>query len=93
MSQNGLDIVGHLIDRLGSDFRPYLTTILASAVDRLGKASTSILNKFFKLEVNACRLTNLVKSLEASYLDRKTIIKIKRAIVTKLPLFEALTQI
>ncbi|XP_023332742.1 CLIP-associating protein [Eurytemora carolleeae] len=24
VSQNGLDILGHLIDRLGSDFRPYL---------------------------------------------------------------------
>jgi len=36
VSQNGLDIVGFLIDRLSGDFKPYLNTILASCVDRLG---------------------------------------------------------
>jgi len=36
VSQNGLDIVGFLIDRLSSDFKPYLNTILSSCVDRLG---------------------------------------------------------
>lgn len=36
VSQNGLDIVGFLIDRLSADFKPYLNTILSSCVDRLG---------------------------------------------------------
>ena len=36
MSQNGLDILGFLIDRLASDFRPYLNTVLGSVVDRWG---------------------------------------------------------
>ena len=36
VSQNGLDIVGQMIDRLGSDFRPYLMTVLSSIIDRLG---------------------------------------------------------
>ena len=30
VSQNGLDILGFLIDRLASDFRPYLNTVMAS---------------------------------------------------------------
>jgi len=36
VSQNGLDIVGFLIDRLSGDFKPYLNTILSSVLDRLG---------------------------------------------------------
>ena len=36
VSQNGLEIISHMIDRLGSDFRPYLTTVLPVIVDRLG---------------------------------------------------------
>ena len=35
VSQNGLDIIGFLIDRLASDFKPYLNTVLTSIVDRL----------------------------------------------------------
>ena len=34
VSQNGLDIIGFLIDRLASDFKPYLNTVLTSIVDR-----------------------------------------------------------
>ena len=36
VSQNGLDIVGLLIERLGYGFKHYVTTILGAAVDRLG---------------------------------------------------------
>jgi len=45
VSQNGLDIVGHMIDRLGSDFRPYLNTVLASIVDRLGDSREVVREK------------------------------------------------
>ena len=34
VSQNGLDIIGFMIDRLASDFKPYLNTVLTSIVDR-----------------------------------------------------------
>ena len=36
VSQNGLDIISHMIDRLGSDFRPYLSTVIPVFIDRLG---------------------------------------------------------
>jgi len=36
VSQNGLEVTCFMIDRLGSDFRPYLTTVLPTVVDRLG---------------------------------------------------------
>ena len=45
MSQNGLDIVGFLIDRLSSDFKPYLNTILVSVLDRLGDTRESVREK------------------------------------------------
>jgi len=45
VSQNGLDIVGFLIDRLSADFKPYLNTILASVLDRLGDTRESVREK------------------------------------------------
>jgi CLIP-associating protein 1/2 len=36
VSQNGLDIVGLLIERLGYNFKPYVSTILGATIDRLG---------------------------------------------------------
>eukprot|EP00092_Neocalanus_flemingeri_P004447 GFUD01004782.1.p1 GENE.GFUD01004782.1~~GFUD01004782.1.p1 ORF type:complete len:1502 (+),score=448.94 GFUD01004782.1:193-4698(+) len=45
VSQNGLDIVGFLIDRLSSDFKPYLNTILSSCVDRLGDTKEVVREK------------------------------------------------
>lgn len=36
VSQNGLDIIGLLIERLGSNFKQYVNTVLGAAVDRLG---------------------------------------------------------
>ena len=36
MSQQGLDIVGLLIERTGRGFRPYVNTVIGVTVDRLG---------------------------------------------------------
>jgi CLIP-associating protein 1/2 len=45
VSQNGLDIVGLLIERLGSSFRPYLNVVLAAVIDRLGDARETVREK------------------------------------------------
>ncbi|QQP51882.1 CLIPassociating proteinlike [Caligus rogercresseyi] len=36
VSQNGLDIMAHLVDRLGSGFKLYVNSIIGPATDRLG---------------------------------------------------------
>ena len=45
VSQNGLDIVGFFIDRLASEFKPYLNTILISVLDRLGDTRQEVRDK------------------------------------------------
>jgi len=34
---NGLDAFAHLAERMGSDFKPYMTIVLPPVIDRLGK--------------------------------------------------------
>ena len=36
VSQNGLDIVGLLVERLGHGFKVYVNTVIGAVVDRLG---------------------------------------------------------
>lgn len=45
VSQNGLDVVGYLIDRLANEFKPYLNTVLTSVVDRLGDTRPEVREK------------------------------------------------
>lgn len=45
VSQNGLDVVSLLIERLGKDFRHYLNTTLGPAVDRLGDTRETVREK------------------------------------------------
>ena len=45
MSQNGLDVVSLLIERLGTGFRHYLNTTLGAAVDRLGDTRETVREK------------------------------------------------
>ena len=45
MSQNGLDVVSLLIERLGKDFKHYLNTTLGPAVDRLGDTRETVREK------------------------------------------------
>ena len=45
VSQNGLDICGLLIDRLGVSFKPYLNTVLGPVIDRLGDSRETVREK------------------------------------------------
>ena len=45
VSQNGLDIIGFIIDRLASEFKPYLNTVLGSVQDRLGDTRPEVREK------------------------------------------------
>merc|ERR1719412_2419544 len=45
VSQNGLDVVSLLIERLGTGFRHYLNTTLGPAVDRLGDTRETVREK------------------------------------------------
>ena len=42
VSQNGLDITGQLVCRLGGSFKPYLHTVLPAVTDRLGDGRESV---------------------------------------------------
>jgi hypothetical protein len=37
VAQNGLEAFCLLVDRMGVDFKPYLTIVLPPIIDRLGK--------------------------------------------------------
>ena len=45
VSQNGLDVVGLLIERLGHGFKPYINTVLGAALDRLGDTRETVRDK------------------------------------------------
>ncbi|CAH1986214.1 unnamed protein product [Acanthoscelides obtectus] len=45
VSSTGIEVLTYLADRLGSDFRPYIQTVLPHAVDRLGDAKDSVREK------------------------------------------------
>lgn len=42
--QNGLDSLTYLADRMGHDFRPYISTIIQPTIDRLGECRLAIYN-------------------------------------------------
>lgn len=35
--QNGLEILTYLADRMGHDFKPYISTVIQPMIDRLGE--------------------------------------------------------
>ncbi|CAH0551193.1 unnamed protein product [Brassicogethes aeneus] len=45
VSSNGIEAMTYLIDRLGTDFRPYLQTVLQNVIDRLGDAKDTVREK------------------------------------------------
>lgn len=45
VSSNGIEVMTYLIDRLGTDFRPYLQTVLPNVIDRLGDAKDTVREK------------------------------------------------
>jgi hypothetical protein len=38
VSQNGIDAMTYLVDRMAVDFRPYISTVLPPIIDRLGES-------------------------------------------------------
>lgn len=42
VSQNGLEIVALLVERLGHGFRPYVNTVIGAATDRLGDSRETV---------------------------------------------------
>lgn len=45
VSSNGIEVMTYLADRLGTDFRPYLQTVLPAVIDRLGDAKDTVREK------------------------------------------------
>ncbi|KAF4513926.1 UNVERIFIED_CONTAM: hypothetical protein B566_EDAN017943 [Ephemera danica] len=45
VAQNGLDALTFLVERMGSDFRPYLTIVLPPIIDRLGDSKDLVREK------------------------------------------------
>lgn len=45
VSSNGIEIMTCLIDRLGTDFRPFVPNVLPNVIDRLGDAKDSVREK------------------------------------------------
>ncbi|KAJ8951226.1 hypothetical protein NQ318_010253 [Aromia moschata] len=66
VSSNGIEVLTYLIDRLGSDFRPYLPTVLPNVVDRLGDAKDTVREKSQLL---------ILKLLERNVLTPQTLIE------------------
>lgn len=54
--QNGLEILTYLADRMGHDFKPYISTIIQPTIDRLGEYETylfhliCLVNRFTRCE-------------------------------------------
>ncbi|XP_056638130.1 CLIP-associating protein isoform X3 [Diorhabda sublineata] len=45
VSTNGIEVLTYLIDRLGTDFKPYIQTVLPNVIDRLGDAKDTVREK------------------------------------------------
>ncbi|XP_049819238.1 CLIP-associating protein isoform X3 [Aethina tumida] len=45
VSSNGIEVMTYLIDRLGTDFRPYQQNVLQNVIDRLGDAKDTVREK------------------------------------------------
>ena len=53
VSQNGLDIIGFMIDRLASDFKPYLNTVFDFHTSNIGDPFTD--DRIWNAEVQRSR--------------------------------------
>lgn len=49
--QNGLEILTYLADRMGHDFKPYISTIIQPTIDRLGECWTYLFHSFIWKEI------------------------------------------
>ncbi|XP_063908191.1 CLIP-associating protein isoform X3 [Zophobas morio] len=66
VSSNGIEVMTYLIDRLGTDFRPYLQTVLPNVIDRLGDAKDTVREKAQLL---------ILKLLERNALSPQTLLE------------------
>lgn len=66
VSSNGIEVLTYLIDRLGTDFKPYLPTVLPNIIDRLGDAKDTVREKSQLL---------ILKLLERNVLTPQTLIE------------------
>ncbi|EFA05834.1 CLIP-associating protein isoform X6 [Tribolium castaneum] len=66
VSSNGIEVMTYLIDRLGTDFRPYLQTVLPNVIDRLGDAKDTVREKAQLL---------ILKLLERNVLSPQTLLE------------------
>ncbi|XP_072390555.1 CLIP-associating protein 1-A isoform X2 [Diabrotica undecimpunctata] len=66
VSSNGIEVLTYLIDRLGTDFKPYIQTILPNVIDRLGDAKDTVREKSQLL---------ILKLLERNVLTPQTLIE------------------
>nr|XP_023016802.1 CLIP-associating protein 1 [Leptinotarsa decemlineata] len=66
VSSNGIEVLTYLIDRLGTDFRPYLQTVLPNVLDRLGDAKDTVREKAQLL---------ILKLLERNVLTPQTLLE------------------
>ncbi|XP_075548307.1 CLIP-associating protein isoform X2 [Dermacentor variabilis] len=55
VAQNGLEILSILAERLKDDFRPYISTVISAAIDRMGDSKDSVREqaKFFTMKLMA----------------------------------------
>ncbi|XP_071744944.1 CLIP-associating protein 1-B isoform X15 [Lepeophtheirus salmonis] len=71
VSQNGLDIITHLVERLGQGFRLYINTLIGPATDRLGDSRESVREKsallFVKLMEETVEPQILLEKLTGAY--------------------------
>ncbi|KAL1426601.1 hypothetical protein MTO96_018183 [Rhipicephalus appendiculatus] len=53
VAQNGLEILSILAERLKEDFRPYISTVISAAIDRMGDSKDSVREqaKFFTMKL------------------------------------------
>lgn len=66
VSSNGIEVLTYLIDRLGTDFRHYIQTVLPNVIDRLGDAKDTVREKSQLL---------ILKLLERNVLTPQTLIE------------------
>jgi len=55
VSQNGIDAMTYLVDRMAVDFRPYISTVLPPIIDRLGKSVCVHLALWIGLDLSCYR--------------------------------------
>ncbi|KAJ8925598.1 hypothetical protein NQ315_009438 [Exocentrus adspersus] len=80
VSSNGIEVLTYLIDRLGTDFKPYLPTVLPNIIDRLGDAKDTVREKsqlliLKLLERNVLTPQSLIERLQPGFTHKNAKIR------------------